>query len=242
MKALEVEGLEKSFGGNKVLRGVSFSVLEGESVGIVGPNGSGKTTLLNIISGIIRQDRGRVVAFGVDITTMGPDRRARLGIGRTFQITRLFSNLTVLENVMVALCYGSRMPAQRDLALEILEEVGLSHMAKEKASSLSLAQRKRLELARALALQPRILLLDEVFGGLNPVSTREIVDLLGRLREKRGITLVLVEHVLKALFQLTERVLVLSEGRLIFEGRPEDMAKSEEVVKAYLGGRYVKGP
>ncbi len=239
MRVLEVIEVEKSFGGNKVLKGISFGVEEGETVGIVGPNGSGKTTLLNIVGGVIRQDGGRVLAFGNDISSRRPSERARLGIGRTFQITRLFSNLTALENVMIALHYGSSLPATREKALEILEEVGLSHKAKDRASSLSLAQRKRLELARTLALQPRILLLDEVFAGLNPVSIREIVDLLRRLREERGITLILVEHVLKALFQLTERVLVLSEGRLIFDGKPEDMAQNEEVIKAYLGERYV---
>ncbi len=239
MRALEVIGVEKSFGGNKVLKGISFGVEEGETVGIVGPNGSGKTTLLNVIGGVIRQDRGRVLAFGKDISSRRPSERARLGIGRTFQITRLFSNLTALENVMIALHYGSSLPATKEKALEILEEVGLSHKAKDRASSLSLAQRKRLELARALALQPRVLLLDEVFAGLNPVSIKEIVDLLKRLREERRITLILAEHVLKALFQLTERVLVLSEGRLIFDGRPEDMAQNEEVIKAYLGERYV---
>ena len=241
MKALEVIEVEKSFGGNKVLRGISFEVEEGETVGIVGPNGSGKTTLLNVIGGVIRQDRGRIVFFGRDVSTKRPSGRARLGIGRTFQITRLFPNLSALENVMIALHYGSPFPATKDKAMEILEEVGLSHKAKDRASSLSLAQRKRLELARALALRPRLLLLDEVFAGLNPVSIREIVDLLKRLREERGITLILVEHVLKALFQLTERVLVLSEGKLIFDGRPEEMAENEEVVKAYLGERYVKG-
>ncbi len=240
MRILEVVDVHRSFGGNRVLRGVSFSVSEGEVLGVVGPNGSGKTTLINIISGVLRQDRGRVIFEGRDVSALPPHRRARLGIGRTFQITRLFRELTVVENVLVALRYGSPLPARRHTAEEIVDMVGLSHLREERASALSLAQRKRLELARALALQPRLLLLDEIFAGLNPVSIREIVSLLRELNAQRRITMLLVEHVLKALFQLTRRVVVLSEGRLIFDGSPEEMSRNEEVVKAYLGERYGK--
>jgi len=238
MSLLKVEGIYKSFGGNTVLKNIGFEVGEGDILGIVGPNGSGKTTLLNIICGVLKQDRGRVIFNGREVSSLKPNRRAKLGIGRTFQITRLFSNLTVLENVLIPLYYGSPLPPKRSIAEEIVETVGLSTLIDQRAGSLSLAQRKRLELARALALKPKILLLDEVFAGLNPVSIREIVSLLRKLNEERGITLVLVEHVLKALFQLTERVIVLSEGKIIFDGRPEDMAKNEEVIRAYLGERY----
>ncbi len=238
MSLLDVKNIHKSFGGNKVLNGVSFRVEEREILGIVGPNGSGKTTLINIIGGTIRQDEGSVVFGGRDISSLKPNKRAKLGMGRTFQITRVFGSLTVLENVLIPLHYGSPLPADTSRAKEILEMVGLLHMKDNKASFLSLAQRKRLELARALALSPKILLLDEVFAGLNPVSIREIVSLLKKLNEEMSIAMVLVEHVLKALFQLTQRVIVLSEGKLIFEGKPEDMAKDEEVIKAYLGERY----
>lgn len=238
MSILRVEDLNKSFGGNRVLRGISFGVDEGGILGIVGPNGSGKTTLLNVICGVLKQDKGRIIFDGEEVSDLKPSQRARLGMGRTFQITRLFSNLTVLENVLIPLYYGSPLPPKKSIAEEIVDMVGLSNLINQKAGSLSLAQRKRLELARALALKPRVLLLDEVFAGLNPVSIREIVSLLRWLNEERGITLVLVEHVLKALFQLTERVIVLSDGRIIFDGRPEDMAKNEEVIKAYLGERY----
>ncbi len=238
MKLLEVIGIEKSFGGNRVLKGVSFSMEEGEVLGVVGPNGSGKTTLINIIGGIVPQDRGKILLEGRSIDSLPAHRRARMGLGRTFQITRLFSNLTVLENVLIPLRYGSPLPFRPQVAEEILELVGLGELRDRPAGSLSLAQRKRLELARALALKPRVLLLDEIFAGLNPVSIREIVSLLRDLNRNRGITMLLVEHVLKALFQLTRRVIVLSEGRLIFDGRPEEMANSEEVVKAYLGERY----
>ncbi|WP_457600472.1 ABC transporter ATP-binding protein [Hydrogenivirga sp.] len=240
MELLGVREVSKSFGGNEVLKGISFSVAEGEVLGIVGPNGSGKTTLMNVVSGLLRQDRGEVFFGGRLVSRLKPHRRARLGMGRTFQITRLFSNLTVLENVLIPMHYGSPLKADRKLAEEIIDTVGLSHKLRDKAGGLSLAQRKRLELARALALRPRLLLLDEVFAGLNPVSVREIVELLRRLNKEKGIALVLVEHVLKALFQLTRRVLVLSEGRLIFEGTPEEMAENEEVIKAYLGERYAK--
>ena len=238
MTLLEVRDLYKSFGGNRVIEGVSFSLEEGEVLGIVGPNGSGKTTLMNVISGILREDRGEVLFQGKKISSLRPSSRARMGMGRTFQITRLFGNLTVLENVLIPLHYGSPLKADRTLAEELIDAVGLSHKTHDRADSLSLAQRKRLELARALALKPKLLLLDEVFAGLNPVSVREIVELLKRLNEERGITLLLVEHVLKALFQLTRRVLVLSEGKLIFDGSPEEMAKDPAVVKAYLGERY----
>lgn len=238
MTLLEVRDLYKSFGGNRVIEGVSFSLEEGEVLGIVGPNGSGKTTLMNVISGILREDRGEVLFQGKKVSSLRPSSRARMGMGRTFQITRLFGNLTVLENVLIPLHYGSPLKVDRNLAEELIDAVGLSHKTHDRADSLSLAQRKRLELARALALKPKLLLLDEVFAGLNPVSVREIVELLKRLNEERGITLLLVEHVLKALFQLTRRVLVLSEGKLIFDGSPEEMAKDPAVVKAYLGERY----
>lgn len=235
---LQVEGIKKSFGGNEVLKGVTFSVGEGEVLGVVGPNGSGKTTLLNVISGVLKASGGRILFEGKDITALRPSKRAKLGIGRTFQITRLFSNLTVLENVLIPLHYGSPEEPSEERAKEIIEAVGLSHKIKEKAGSLSLAQRKRLELARALALKPKILLLDEIFAGLNPVSINEILTLLKELNRELKVTLVLVEHVLKALFRLTERVIVLSEGKIIFDGHPEEMKENREVIKAYLGERY----
>lgn len=235
MKILEVRELEKSFGGNKVLKGVSFYLEEGKVLGVVGPNGSGKTTLLNVIAGVIRQDRGAVFYYEKNISSLKTSSRAKLGIGRTFQITRLFTNLSVYENVLISLKYGSGEEATKEEIENLVNMVGLSHKLHEKAGSLSLAQRKRLELARALALKPKLLLLDEVFAGLNPVSIREIVKLLERIRNESSISLLLVEHVLKALFQLTDRVVVLAEGEIIFEGTPDDMVKDERVMKAYLG-------
>ncbi len=238
MALLLVEDLHKSFGGNRVLRGVSFSVSEGETLGIVGPNGSGKTTLINLLSGVLRADRGVIVFRGQNITGWRAYKRARAGIGRTYQITRLFTNLTAKENVMIPLHYGSRRDTTSERIEEILELVGLSHKKDNYASDLSLAQRKRLELARALALEPELLLLDEVFAGLNPVAVQEIVGLLSRLREELGLTIVIVEHVLKALSKLADRVIVLAEGTIIFDGKYEDMVKDKRVIKAYLGERY----
>ncbi len=240
MSLLVVEGVSKSFGGNRVLKEVSFSLKEGEILGIVGPNGSGKTTLLNILSGIVKQDKGSVIFMGKPVDRLRPYARARMGIGRTFQITRLFTNLSVLENVLIPLHYGGG-DADPGRAEELLSMVGLLEMKDRKAGSLSLAQRKRLELARALSVNPRLLLLDEVFAGLNPVSIREILDLLKEIHSLTGVAMILVEHVLKALFQITRRVIVLSEGRIIYEGEPEGMARSEEVIKAYLGERYASG-
>ena len=237
MSLLKVERVSKSFGGNRVLKEVSFTLEKGEILGIVGPNGSGKTTLLNVLTGIVRQDSGSVVFMGRRIDRLKPHQRARMGMGRTFQITRLFSNLTVLENVIIPMHYGGGGADERK-AEEILKMVGLLELKDRKAGNLSLAQRKRLELARAISVEPKVLLLDEVFAGLNPVSVREILELLKKIHSETGVAMVLVEHVLKALFQITKRVIVLSEGRIIYEGDPEGMAKSEEVVKAYLGERY----
>jgi branched-chain amino acid transport system ATP-binding protein len=240
---LRVIDIRKSFGGNEVLKGVSFEVGRGEAVGIIGPNGSGKTTLLNIISGIIRQDSGEILFEDRPISRHRPHLRARRRIGRTFQITRLFSNLTVIENVLISMRFGRGTKAgsgAKDLAMEILELTGLSHKANDLAGNLSLAQRKRLELARALGLEPRLILLDEVFAGLNPRSIQEISDLLLEIKEQKGTTIILVEHVLKALFRVAPRVIVLSEGRIIYEGDKEGLKEEPEVIKAYLGERYAR--
>ena len=237
MSLLVVEDVRKRFGGNEVLRGVSFRLERGEILGVVGPNGSGKTTLLNVLSGLVRHDGGRVLFEGKVIDNLKPHARAKLGIGRTFQITRLFSNLTVLENVMIPMRYA-RGETGVEWAEEVLRMVGLLKMKDSKAGSLSLAQRKRLELARAISIRPKVLLLDEVFAGLNPVSIREMLSLLTELHASTGVSMVLVEHVLKALFKITRRVIVLSEGRVIYEGEPEGMAHSREVIRAYLGERY----
>ncbi|MEW6656920.1 MAG: ATP-binding cassette domain-containing protein [Aquificota bacterium] len=233
-KVLEVVDVKKSYGGNLVLDCVSLSVKRGEVVGLLGPNGSGKTTLLNIISGIIRQDSGTLRFKGIDISGLPSYRRARLGIGRTFQIPRPFWNLTLWENIQIASHHAGKGAEVE----ELLKRVGLYELRNKKGGELSLAQRKRLELARALALKPSLLLLDEVFAGLNPASIKEIQSLLKELKEE-GISILMVEHVLKALFGLVDRVVVLHGGRIVYDGSLEGMAQDQEVRRAYLGERHI---
>ncbi len=233
-KVLEVIDVKKSFGGNRVLEGVSFSMKKGEIVGLLGPNGSGKTTLLNILSGLVRQDSGEIRFKGIDISRLPPYKRARLGIGRTFQIPKPFWNLKVLENVEIV-CHHIQGNVKVE---EILKKVGLYELRHRKGSELSLAQRKRLELARSLALSPSLLLLDEIFAGLNPASIREIQGVLKGLKEE-GISILMVEHVIKALVGLVDRVLVLHEGKIIYHGSLEGMMEDKEVRRAYLGERYL---
>jgi len=233
-KVLEVVDVKKSYGGNLVLDCVNLSVKRREVVGLLGPNGSGKTTLLNIISGITRQDSGELRFKGIDISGLPPYRRARLGIGRTFQIPRPFWNLTLWENIQIA-CHHAEKGAEVE---ELLKRVGLYELRSKKGGELSLAQRKRLELARALALKPSLLLLDEVFAGLNPASIKEIQSLLKELKEE-GISILMVEHVLKALFGLVDRVVVLHGGRIVYDGSLEGMAQDQEVRRAYLGERHI---
>jgi len=233
-KVLEVVDVKKSYGGNLVLDCVNLSVKRREVVGLLGPNGSGKTTLLNIISGITRQDSGALRFKGIDISGLPPYRRARLGIGRTFQIPRPFWNLTLWENIQIA-CHHAEKGAEVE---ELLKRVGLYELRSKKGGELSLAQRKRLELARALALKPSLLLLEEVFAGLNPASIKEIQSLLKELKEE-GISILMVEHVLKALFGLVDRVVVLHGGRIVYDGSLEGMAQDQEVRRAYLGERHI---
>lgn len=232
-KELEAINIRKSYGGNQVLESVNFSVKSGEAVGIIGPNGSGKTTLINIISGITKQDSGNIRFKNVDISNEPPYRRARLGIGRTFQIPKPFSGLTVWENVQMA-CTHSGKGADTE---GILRRVGLYQLRDKKGGELSLAQRKRLEMARAMALRPSLLLLDEVFAGLNPASVKEMWNMLRGLRDD-GVSILMVEHVLKAMFGLVDRVIVLHEGRVIYDGSIEGMFENEDVRRAYLGERH----
>jgi ABC-type branched-subunit amino acid transport system ATPase component len=227
MEVLRVEGLEKSFGKNRVLQGVSFSLKAGDLLGIIGPNGSGKTTLIDLISGYAKPDGGRIFLEGKDITRLPAHRIALSGIGRTFQIPRPFADLTVEEHLF---------RLEKEDRNKLLKRVGLEHLRDRKGTQLSLGQRKRLELARALSLKPKVLLLDEVFAGLNPASTQEFIGLIRSLKEE-GIGIVLVEHVLKALFALADRVLVVAEGRVIYEGSTEGVHESPEVRRAYLGER-----
>jgi branched-chain amino acid transport system ATP-binding protein len=241
---LSVQNVGMRFGGLQALDDVSFEVERGSIVGLIGPNGSGKTTLMNIISGVYKPTAGSVTFKGVRISSVPTYKISNLGIGRTFQVVRPFTNLNVLENVAVGAMYAhggaSRSIKQAfDYAAEKLELVGLDRVASKPASDLTVPDRKRLEVAKALALDPEVLLLDEVMAGLNLTEIDEAVDLLRRVNE-RGVTLIVVEHVMKAIMSISQTVVVLAEGVKIAEGEPHAVTTMPEVVEAYLGSRFAK--
>ncbi len=238
MSHLAVETLSKRFGGLLVIQNLSFSVSEGEILGVIGPNGSGKTTLFNLITGFLKADSGRIRFLGHEMINRRPSSICKLGITRTFQLVKPFVRLTALENVMAGRAYG-REPARnlkqaRREAMEILDLVHLGGKKDVAAAHLQLIDRKRLEIARALATKPNLLLLDEVFAGLNPAEVEEALNLVMTIK-RLGITLMIVEHVIKIILGVSHRVLVLSSGVKIFEGPPEEAIKDQRVVKAYLG-------
>jgi branched-chain amino acid transport system ATP-binding protein len=236
---LEVERLTKRFGGVSANDGVSFGVEEGAIVGLLGPNGAGKTTLFNCVTGYLRPDAGHVRFAGADVTGHTPSQLARAGLVRTFQVVRVFKALSALDNVVVAALLRARgVPEARAEAARVLGEVGLAERAGIRARELTMAERKRLELARALATRPRVLLLDEVLSGLTPREVTAAVELVRRIRAG-GVTVVLVEHVLEAVMPLAERVVVLDHGRKIAEGTPAEVSREHAVVEAYLGPRFV---
>ena len=240
MRVLEVEGLTRSFGGVAANEDVSFSVPQGAIVGLLGPNGAGKTTLFNCITGFLRPDAGQVRFAGADVTGRSPSDLARRGLVRTFQIMRVFPTLTALENVQVgAVLRHGRVGEARRRSLGVLEETGLGARAHVRARDLTTAERKRVEIARALATEPRAILLDEAMSGLNPKEVSDAVALVRRLRE-RGLTIVLVEHVLEVVMPLADTIIVLQQGRKIAEGPPAQIARDPAVVAAYLGPRFAQ--
>jgi len=238
MSLLTVEGVSKSFGGLKAVSRATFALAEGEVLGLIGPNGAGKTTLFHLISGFLRPDEGRVRYAGEDLAGLRPHDICQRGMVRTFQVTRPFPRLSVTENVLVG---AMERVAHRREALAIAEEVlaltGLAEKGGQMGHSLTLADRKRLELARALATRPRVLLLDEVMAGLNSTETGRLIELI-RTVHARGITILLIEHVMKAVMALSQRILVLNYGELIAEGSPETIVKNPKVIEAYLGEGY----
>ncbi|WP_435120157.1 ABC transporter ATP-binding protein [Amycolatopsis thermoflava] len=236
MSIVRVDGVGKSFRGLRALSDVDFEVAEGEILGIIGPNGAGKTTLFNVVSGALAPDTGRVAFAGQDVTGRAPDRIARAGMVRTFQLMRPFSSMTVLENVCLAAQhrrFGRRK--LREHALEVVERVGLGPWAHRAAPELPTAGLKRLELARALAMRPKVLLLDEVLAGLVPAEREPVLDLLARLREEEGVTLLFIEHIMAAVMRLADRVLVLDQGQVIAVGSPQEVTSDARVIDAYLG-------
>jgi len=235
---LDVRGVTKRFGGLLANDDVSFTVSEGEIVSIIGPNGAGKSTLFNCISGFYRPNAGTVRYRGRDITRLAADRICKLGIARTFQIVQVITDMTVLENVMTgAFLRTARNGAARERAEEVLRFAGLHEKLDAAATSLTIEDKKRLEVSMALATKPSLLMLDESMAGLNPVELRQMIALLRRVRES-GVTLVIVEHVMEAVMELSDRVIVINSGRKIVEGPPKDVVVNPQVIQAYLGDRY----
>jgi len=240
MALLDIQTVTKKFGGLSALRNVDLKLEKEEIVGLIGPNGSGKTTLINVIAGFYKPDTGKVFFDGHEITGLYPHEIAYRGIVRTFQLTRPFGNLSVLENVTIGALLKKRTveEAERE-ALEILRSIELYEMRNSRSKDLTTGNRKRLELARALAVGPRILLLDEVLAGLTTSEAQSILSLLDKLRREHGVSFLIVEHIVRAIMTISDRIAVLDAGEKIAEGKPDSVAADETVRAIYLGKELV---
>jgi branched-chain amino acid transport system ATP-binding protein len=244
MPILEGEGVTKYFGGLAAVSNVDFTVEQGEALGLIGPNGAGKTTLFNLISAALTPRSGTIRFKGKNITGLSPHKICRMGVARTFQLVKVFADMPVLNNVILGSYFGmspgmSSKDAVRE-ATELLEFVGLSAVRETPARDLTLANQKRLEVAGALATKPELLLLDELMAGLNPTEITQAMELVARIRDK-GITIIMIEHVMKAIMNVCERIMVLHHGQKIAEGTPQEIATSEKVIKIYLGEKAHAG-
>jgi branched-chain amino acid transport system ATP-binding protein len=241
-EALVIQSLSKRFGGLRAVQDVSFSVREGETLALIGPNGAGKTTSFNLITGFFRPDTGSITAFGREIVGLRPHDICAHGLVRTFQVAKPFGAMSVLANVMTgAFLRDKRIEAAREKAREAIEFVGLSAKENTPARDLTTIDQRRLEMARALATEPRLLLLDEVMAGLNPSEIDQAVALVGKL-SKRGLTIVIVEHVMRAIMAVARHIVVLDHGQKIAEGSPREIVENPEVIRAYLGSGYTHAP
>ncbi len=239
MSLVQLNDVTKNFGGLKAVSGLGFGVEKGEIISLIGPNGAGKTTVFNLITGFLRPDRGQIDFEGHSLLGLKPHEVCRLGITRTFQIVKPFSGLTVLDNVMIGVFHLTKnVTVARKGALETLDFLKLTHLKDKKAGSLTITNRKQLEIARALAIQPKLLLLDEPMGGMNPIEAEDLVAQIKRIR-KSGITIIIIEHVMKAVMSLSDQVVVLHHGEKIAEGPPKEVTKNQNVITAYLGEDYL---
>ena len=233
---LQVNGVSKHFGGFTALSGVSLAIAPGERFGLIGPNGSGKTTLINCVSGLLRNDAGSIVFDGEEVSRMPAYRRTRRGIARSFQVPRPFRTMTVLENLLVPSAYVVHMKDSEGegRAMEILRSIGLADKANAYASQLSQVELRKLELARAMAAQPKLLISDEAMAGLAGAEVDEVLAILFKLNEQ-GITIIMIEHIMQAVMRFSQRVICLDAGKIICEGAPAEIVKNGDVQKAYLG-------
>lgn len=236
MSVLRLSGVQKSFGALQVAQDITFDVPQGQALGIIGPNGAGKSTLLNLITGNIDPDQGRIEFIGRDVTKIPPMQRTLMGMGRSFQIPQPFDNISVFENVLVAACFGQNVSESVaiDPCADILEQTEMMHLANMPASKLSLLERKRLELARALATNPKLLMLDEIAGGLTDAECLSLIDTIKAIHSS-GVTIIWIEHVLQALTSVVEQLLVLDFGKVIAMGEPNKIMESRNVQQVYLG-------